>query len=63
MITTEKGELKAECDNCGDEEYGGTLDPRSQDDFKTFVQELKRKGWKTKKIGDEWTHKCRLCSC
>lgn len=56
MIRREKGELIAECDECGAEHPGGT-----QDDFRAFVQELKDEGWRIGKDGDVWTHTCPDC--
>jgi hypothetical protein len=56
VIRTEKGELIAECSECGEEHYGGTLE------FRDFIDELKDLGWKIKKDGDEWTHICEGCS-
>ena len=38
MIRTENKELVCECNECGTEEWGGTLE------FKEFVQQLKEQG-------------------
>ncbi len=56
MIRKEKGELIAECSECGEDFPGGV-----QDDFRAFVEELKAAGWKIKKDGDEWLHICPEC--
>lgn len=55
MIIKEKGELICECNECGSTEYAGTLE------FMPFIDELKDKGWKIKKDGEEWTHTCPDC--
>lgn len=60
-IRRDKGELVAECENCGAEEYGGTLDPSSQDDFRQFVADLKAQGWRVYKDGEDWCHDCPTC--
>ena len=56
MIRTERGEKVAECNECGIEEFGGTLD------FAEFVQQLKDTGWRIRKDGDEWVHECPDCA-
>ena len=56
MIRREKGELIAECTECGTEYPGGVCD-----DFRDFVEELKLNGWKVAKAEDEWTHTCPDC--
>lgn len=58
MIRTERSELVClvcECNECGHEDYGGTLD------FAEFVNHLKRTGWKIRKVDDDWTHTCPDC--
>jgi hypothetical protein len=55
-IRNEKGELVCECDECGQEECGGT-----EDDFRKFVQSLEDGGWKIRKDGDTWEHFCPDC--
>jgi hypothetical protein len=50
------GELVAECNGCGTEEYSGTLG------FTDFVDWLKSQHWRIKKDGDEWEHYCSECS-
>lgn len=58
MIRKDKGELVAECNECGEEEYAGTLD------FADFIADLKDKGWKIRKDDEagEWTHTCASCA-
>lgn len=55
MIRTVKGELIAECTECGEEFPGGTLE------WADFIADLKDKGWRIKKDGDEWIHTCPDC--
>ena len=55
MIHTERGEMIAECNECGTELPGGTLE------FREFIADLKSEGWKIKKDGDEWQHICPDC--
>ena len=55
MIHRENGELVAECNECGIEEFGGTLE------FREFVQHLKDNDWKIRKEEDEWIHTCPDC--
>lgn len=57
MIRKHKGELIAECNECGAEYAGGC-----QDDFAAFVQELKDEDWQIAKEDDEWVHRCPSCS-
>lgn len=58
MIRTVKGELIAECDECGEEHPGGTLE------FLDFIADLKDCEWKIRKDDEsgEWTHTCPACS-
>lgn len=56
MIHREDGELVCECNECGNEEYAGTLE------FREFVQSLKEDGWKIRKDGDVWLHICPKCA-
>lgn len=51
------GEYVATCNECGAEEYGGVVD-----DFRSFVRELKDRGWVIHKDDDdEWIHLCDDC--
>lgn len=61
MVTTENGEFVMRCNECGDEAFGGTLDPKSLDDFRTFVREQRVKGWKARKVEEVWEHYCKDC--
>ena len=56
MITKQRGEFVAECNECGEEFAGGT-----EEDFKEFVAELKASGWRILKDGEEWQHICPDC--
>lgn len=56
MIRTVKGELIAECDECSEEQPGGTLE------FREFINDLKGREWKIKKDGDNWVHLCPTCA-
>lgn len=55
MIRKDKGEYVCTCDECGDKNYGGTLE------FHDFVQQLKEDGWRIRKDEDEWQHFCPEC--
>jgi hypothetical protein len=56
MIRNVKGELVCECDDCGSEVYGGTLD------FMPFVHDLKQQGWQIKRDDtSQWQHFCPDC--
>lgn len=57
MISRDDGELYAECE-CGETHYGGTFD------FRDFIVDLKKAGWRIRKEeGDagEWLHICSAC--
>lgn len=55
MIHSLDGELVCECNECGEEIHGGTME------FREFVDDLKRTGWKIRKEEDEWMHFCPDC--
>jgi ribosomal protein L37AE/L43A len=55
MIKRVDGEHVAECDDCGEEYAGGTLE------FTAFVADLKKEGWCISKDGDTWVHTCPDC--
>ncbi len=57
-IRRDNGEFMAECEDCGATHYGGV-----EDDFKAFVDDLKKEGWKIRKDEDsgEWEHRCEEC--
>ena len=57
MIRKVKGEYVCECDACGEEAYGGTLE-----DFREFVEEIKAQGWRARKEDDSWLHRCPDCA-
>ena len=56
MIRKEDGEFVCECNECGIEEFGGTME-----DFREFVQQLKDTGWKIRKLEGEFMHFCPDC--
>ena len=56
MIEREGGKLIWICDTCDEEE---AFD--KNESFHECWDELKRQGWRTKKIGDEWVHGCPRC--
>jgi hypothetical protein len=55
MIRKYKEEFIAECNECGNERYGGVIP------FLTFIDQLKDAGWGVQKIGDTWMHTCPDC--
>ncbi len=56
MIRKEKGELIAECDECGTEFPSGI-----EVDLRSFVGGLKDAGWSIEKDEGEWLHICPEC--
>ncbi len=44
------------CDGCNEEDDGEFFS------LKTFITELKAKGWKIQKLNDEWEHYCPVCA-
>ncbi len=56
MIYRDNGELVAECNECGEPHYGGTLE------FPAFLADLKAKRWRIRKEEDEWKHVCPDCA-
>lgn len=44
------------CDNCEEEET--TID---SEDWQYMIDELKDRGWRIRKDGDEWKHICEAC--
>lgn len=54
-IHKETGELAAECNECGEEHFGGTLY------FAEFLADLKAKQWRIRREDDEWVHLCPEC--
>jgi hypothetical protein len=55
MLDHQKGEIKVECDGCGEVYDTGT------DDFNDVRTLLKRDGWSIRKIAEEWVHFCPRC--
>lgn len=56
MIRRDRGELVAECNECGTEFNGGTLE------WSEFIEDLKSNDWKFRKEGTEWEHFCPDCT-
>lgn len=60
MIRCERGELVAECNECGDTFAAGFTG-----DFHDFIRDLKDEGWKIEREegdgADEWLHFCPDC--
>ena len=56
MILNSKGEVGLECDDCGAEFWGGTLD------FREMLDEAKAEGWRVEKLEGEWVHRCPYCA-
>ncbi len=54
-IRRERGEIVAECNECGAEYPGGTLE------WGQFIMDLKDEGWRFRKVNDEWEHRCPDC--
>ncbi len=58
MIRKDKDEYICECEDCGDQLYGGTTE-----EFMAFVEQVKKEGWRIRKDqGGEWVHICPICS-
>jgi hypothetical protein len=55
MIDRQHGDVVFECDECG-----ATLETE-QADFQSAWNMAKREGWRTRKIGEDWVHKCPEC--
>lgn len=56
MILRNHDELVAECNGCGTELPGGTME------FREFVAYMQQQvGWWIHKEGDEWEHYCPDC--
>lgn len=56
MISNHISGYAVECDICGQETFYQVLD------FSTLLDEMKRDGWKSEKIADEWENYCRACA-
>jgi hypothetical protein len=55
MITRWAGDIAFECDRCGRELDTGT------DEWIEALVELRSNEWKSRKVGEEWTHLCPDC--
>ncbi len=51
-----KGEWVMECNDCGSEEYAGTLE------FQDFISECQIRGWVCRKSDSVWEHRCPECN-
>lgn len=52
----EGGKIVFECDECEDTEETETSD------FEEARDHIRAEGWTTRKVGDDWVHRCRGCS-
>lgn len=65
MIRRDRGDLVAECDECGDTSEG-TVD--GERDFLAFVAAIKQYGWRIRKVdeagntGEAYEHLCPGCA-
>jgi hypothetical protein len=57
MIDRQGAKILIECDSC-DEIFEG--DERAE--FAAVWTGAKRDGWRSRKIGEDWIHKCPKCS-
>lgn len=56
MIDRQHGKLIIECDGCSEIHEGDSFD------FNEVWTVAKQEGWRAKKIGDVWTHRCPTCA-
>jgi hypothetical protein len=56
VIDRQGGNIVFECDECGN-----ALETE-QADFSSAWNLAKRERWRTRKIGNDWVHKCPGCS-
>jgi len=54
-LERERGKIVFTCDHCGEVEETDTRD------FNEAREHIRAEGWRTEKVGDEWTHRCRTC--
>lgn len=55
MMSSKRGESTCTCDSCGHPEHAGI------EEFREFVDRLKKLGWKFHKEDDQWVHTCPGC--
>jgi len=48
--------ISFECDDCGD-----VIDT-GMEDFYTALAYIKRNGWQTVRVGNDWEHRCSDCT-
>lgn len=56
MISREHNNVVFECDQCGEVLEGVTSD------FNSAWTRAKREGWRARKIGEDWEHRCPRCT-
>lgn len=56
MIDHQHGKTVVECDSCDSVEAS-----EKDQEWPEFWAGLKRDGWKTRKIAEEWLHSCPRC--
>jgi len=56
MIDRQGGKIVIECDACDE-----TFEGERGDEWAEVWPAAKRDGWTTRKIGDEWLHRCLTC--
>lgn len=62
MIRRERGELIADCDECGESTEGVVGLSGGFRDFGLFVAEIKANGWRNRKDDGEWMNLCPDCA-
>lgn len=56
MIDRQHGHIVIECDSCNE-----TFEGDQDEEFDVVWMSVKRAGWRTRKIADEWLHGCPKC--
>jgi hypothetical protein len=55
MIDRQGGQILVECDSCDEVLETGT------NEWSEAMAEMRREGWKARKVADEWVHACSQC--
>lgn len=55
MIDRQYGEINFECDACDD------IIVTREADWRDAMERFRNEGWRSEKVGDEWTHLCPKC--